>query len=277
MYLDRSDPGISSHLIIDGIREAVSTGITKRALKEGDIVVDIGANIGYYALLESRLIGESGRVYAIEPSPANIELLRRNIGLNGYTNIDTYELAIGDTNGYAPMYMTKQSNLNTLRDIAGTEKEGYFTRETRVRVMTLDEFLKDKRYPSLIRMDVEGYEYQVIRGMKDILSRKLPLTIFIEFHFHLLKKEETIEILETLRRAGFRMTVAASESPFIGQHRHKILSRLMRSVEPKIATAQGRRPLNQELRLTFDDILGNQVILSGGWGSLHIFFTRDQQ
>ena len=275
MYLDRTDPGISSHLYIDGIREAISVGVVKRMLKEGDVTVEVGANIGYYALLESRLIGGSGKVYAIEPSKDNIELLRRNIELNGRTNIDTYECAIGDTNGYAPIYLMKQRNLNTLRDVAGTEKEAYLARKTEVRVMTLDEFIRDKRYPSLVRMDVEGYEYQVIKGMKNILAQKLPLILFIEFHFHLLKKEETVEIFEILRQSGFHIAVAASESPFLGQHRYKLLSRLMRFVEPEIARAKGRRPLNQELNLTFDDILSNPSIMSGQWGTLHLFFARD--
>jgi FkbM family methyltransferase len=275
MNLDLADPGISQQLMIDGIREAMSVGVVKRLLKEGDVIVEAGANIGYYALLESRLIGNKGKIYAIEPVPANMELLRKNIALNGYTNIETYQLAVGDVPGVASMYLTSQRNLPTLRDIKGTNKEEFFTEEIKVQLATLDDFLRDKKYPSFIRMDVEGYEYQIIKGMKETLAKKLPLKIFIEFHFHLLKKEETIEIFETLRQAGFRIEVAASEAPMAGRYRHKLLAKIMRSIEPRIAGKLGRRLWERELNLSMDDILSNPVILSGQYGSLHIFFARD--
>ena len=81
MYLDETDLGLSWDLITDGIREAYLVEIVKKELKKGDIVIDIGANIGYYVLLESKIVGEKGKVYAIEPVPQNVDILRKNLFL----------------------------------------------------------------------------------------------------------------------------------------------------------------------------------------------------
>ncbi len=77
MYLDLVNEGISRVLAIYGIREADHTQIMKRELKSGMAVLDIGSNIGYYPLLEASLVGTKGKVYAIEPDPRNIELLKK--------------------------------------------------------------------------------------------------------------------------------------------------------------------------------------------------------
>ena len=84
MYLDPTDKGLSIDLLVDGIREPYITEVTKRELKQGQTVVDIGANIGYYALLEARQVGPTGRVYAIEPVPENFATLNKNVRLNQY-------------------------------------------------------------------------------------------------------------------------------------------------------------------------------------------------
>jgi len=276
MYLDYADKGVSRQLIIDGTRETLSIEIVRRELKKGDIVVEVGANIGYYALFESQLIGEKGRIYAIEPVSSNLELLRKNIELNGYSNIDLYPFAIGESNGIHSMYLTTWRNKPSLRDITGTRKEKHFTEEIKVEVMAFDDFIKDKSYPNFVRMDVEGYEYHIIRGMKDTLQRKLPLTLLIEFHFHLMTRQESTEILDTLRSAGFRIVDVVSEAPPFGIHRHKLLSKIIYSTESVIEKKlSNRKPLARHLDMSFDDILSDPVILDGKLGALHICFKRD--
>jgi FkbM family methyltransferase len=274
MYLDLADEGISHDLIIDGIREANSVETFKQEVKEGDVVVDIGANIGYYALLEARLVGNNGKIYAIEPVRQNVELLRKNIEINGYSNIMSYELAIGDVNGVNSMYITKQRNKHTFREVVGTRKEKYVTGKIDVEVVTLDDFLQNKLYPNVIRMDVEGYEYQIIKGMKNTLQKKLPLKIFVEFHFHLLKQHESIEILETLKDAGFRLADVALDKGLRGLHRYKFLSRIWYSCDTVISKKLNRKPNTRHLNLSIDDILSNPAILSGQWDALHFLFTR---
>jgi FkbM family methyltransferase len=274
MYLDLADEGISRDLIIDGIRERISVEVVTKELKSGDIVVDIGANIGYYVLLESKLVGDKGKIYAIEPDPSNVELLEKNIEINGLSNVEVFQHAIGDSNDIHSMHLFSERNLGTLMDIAGTSKEELVTGNIEVKTLTLDDFLENKPYPNLIRMDVEGYEYQIIRGMKNILQRNLPLTLFIDFHFHLLKRQESVEILNTLKSAGFRIAYMAKEVRQRGQCRHKLLSSVIRLVEPTILKEFNHVTPGRYLDLSIDDILSTPAILDNKSRGLSIFFKR---
>lgn len=198
------DSGLSRELYIHRFREVAATDyIRDRGLmKEGDAVVDIGANLGYYALLESRLVGESGMVYAIEPVSHNYETLLRNVNLNRFQNVECYRTAIGDHNGTAPIYLGRRLNWSSL---TYSEHLGHNRNET-VNVTTLDKFLVGKRNPSFIRMDVEGHEYAIIEGAKETL--KGDVSIFMEIHPPLMKVEQMIGMLETLRKLGYREAVA---------------------------------------------------------------------
>lgn len=136
MLLDTNDHGISSELIFKGIREPLSTEFFKGEIKEGDICIDIGANIGYYALLESRLVGKNGKVYAIEPVPKNTNLLKRNIEINNYSNIEVFQIAIGDKNGSGFINLFNGSNFHSMN------KANIFASKSRIpiQIATLDKF-----------------------------------------------------------------------------------------------------------------------------------------
>src|SRR3989344_8248708 len=84
MYLNLQDKGISKDLAINKTREELQTELVMNKVKEGMHVLDLGANIGYYALIEASLVGPKGKVYAIEPSQSNFDLLNKNIGLNQF-------------------------------------------------------------------------------------------------------------------------------------------------------------------------------------------------
>ena len=88
LYLDTSDRGLSRTLFLFGKREIDHYKMLQGILEPGMQILDIGANIGYYALMESLVIGPNGQVTAIEPMLPNIEMLKRNIELNSATNID---------------------------------------------------------------------------------------------------------------------------------------------------------------------------------------------
>ena len=202
MYIDFNDEGISRQLCIHKKRERYSTDYMKEIVKERDIVIDIGANSGYYALLESRL-AHKGYVYTIEPVPKNTELLKRNIELNNYKNIWTFSFAIGDKNGIGEMYLYEKGNLCSFTKNIQNKSTGKMD----VPIMTLDDFV-DKYVsgdPTLIRMDVEGYEYQIIKGMTAILKSNKPLVLFIELHPFMMSKEDMKNLIDTLKQSKFRV------------------------------------------------------------------------
>lgn len=210
MLLDITDKGISRELIYAGIREAYSTQFLKTFLNAGDICVDIGANIGYYALQEARLIGKDGKVFAVEPSSENFKALKKNIALNNYETITSFHRAIGSDNHTGYLNLSKKSNLHSIAD----DTLDSLGEKEHIEIMTLDAFLKDKPYPQFIRMDVEGYEEKIISGMSGVLEEKKPLKMFIELHCHLLE-DGGYKLLSRLRDANFTIKALFSERPSI--------------------------------------------------------------
>jgi len=201
MYLDLSDKGIARELFVYKKRELYGTDLFLKGnlVKECDIVLDIGANIGYFALMESKIIGPSGKVYAVEPSPVNYQRLNENIKLNKFNNIETFNLALGDRIGTAEMFISNKSNWSRLikRDLPDKVNQ-----IVDVEIQTVDHFLKDKPKPTFIRMDVEGYEINIIRGMTQTLNLE-KLGVFIELHPSILSKNDVAKIFHAFREKGF--------------------------------------------------------------------------
>lgn len=198
MYININDPGISMELYNHKKREFFSTDFMKEFVKEDDIVMDIGANIGYYALLESHLANK-GSIYAIEPVPSNKKRLDKNVQINDIKNISTFKCAIGDKEGTSKMYIYDKCNWCSF-----VKSDGTIIDEIDVPIITLDQFIDRymPRDPTLIRMDLEGYEYQLIKNAKLLKSNK-PLKISIELHPHLMTKERFAEILKILKENNF--------------------------------------------------------------------------
>ncbi len=199
MYLDLKDYGIARELAVYGVHEKNSTEELKKILKPGMKVLEIGANIGYYALLEAKIVGEKGWVYAFEPSPYNFNLLKENIKLNGYKNIEIYQKAVGGKGGKMKFFLSPYSNLSGFIKRNGKEKA------IEVEVIKLDEFLKEKKI-DFLRMDIEGYEIEVLKGAKKTLSSvNKPKYIFIEIHSELLHKKNSSgeEIVRYLEKLGY--------------------------------------------------------------------------
>ncbi len=205
MFLSLQDLGLSKELILKGTREEEETKIIQGELKEGLTVIDIGANLGYYALIEASIVGKRGKVYAIEPSPINFEILNKNINVNGYSDIvETHCIAISNKKGSLKFYMTDGFNRCTLDPYASKQRPSMFSKTIDVETTTLDDFLKDKPPIDFIRMDIEGYETKAIEGMTKTLSQtRKPLKLFIEFHYP-QSFEEADRTLRKLARLGFK-------------------------------------------------------------------------
>jgi len=194
------DHGISRELSVYQIHEPLTTELVKQFLKPGMHVVDIGGNLGYYALLEAQMVGDTGRVIAIEPVAANFAQLSKNVAANGYRNVFLENVAIGTTNGSAPMYLSKKSNWHSLHPVP------WETREVTVRVSTLDSLLARHELPSLelVRMDLEGYEIEVIRGMKSTIKKYRP-RLLIELHPQVVGAQAMVTFLKQLKGLGYEL------------------------------------------------------------------------
>jgi FkbM family methyltransferase len=143
--------------------EPLTTKAFRACLRPGSVVVDVGANIGYYSCLGGKLIGPGGTVHSFEPAAENVEILRRNITRNGLRNVRVHEVAAA-----------AESGKRTLR-IAGVSGHHSFyahpMSET-VRTVTVDTRPVDALVEgpvSVIKIDVEGAELEVVHGMRELL------------------------------------------------------------------------------------------------------------
>ncbi|MGQ9721539.1 MAG: FkbM family methyltransferase, partial [Candidatus Jordarchaeum sp.] len=231
MYLMINDSGISKDLLLYKIREPLSTQMMKRIIKDDDVIIDIGANLGYYALLEAKF-ARNGKVFAIEPVPSNVDLLIKNTKLNKYSNIKIFQYAIGDKNGKEKMYISNKSNWASLTKISDTNIINVLD----VPVITLDTFVKRfvDKYPTLVRMDVEGYEYNIIKGAKKLLESNKPLRLFIEFHPHLISKDKIMYILHIMEKNNFKIEAIYKEIEMGLYNKIELLNKILKKAEPGI-------------------------------------------
>ena len=194
------DRGISRELSAYRTHEPRATQLLKQFLRPGMTVVEIGGNLGYYALLEAQMVGNSGRVIAIEPVPANFAQLSRNVASNGYRNTFLHNLAVGASNGTAAMYIGNKSNFHSLHPVP------WEAREITVRVSTLDAVLAEHNLRSvdLIRMDVEGYEVEAIHGMAETLESYSP-RLLVELHPHVAGVDAILRYLRQLKALGYNL------------------------------------------------------------------------
>ena len=159
-----------------GVYEPETTDHMKRNIKAGDVVVDVGANIGYFTLIMARLVGPEGTVYAFEPSDELRVILRRNVLVNGYADrVRVLPFAVTDFVGKAKFFLNLGHGQNSLQPRKGT------IGIVEVQTTTLDKILESQPNVRLVKIDVEGSEMAVLRGMHQTMKRLPCLEVVFEF------------------------------------------------------------------------------------------------
>ena len=192
------------HPIVDSLREIgkwepKTTKFIKDNLKKGQVFYDIGANVGYFSLLASKLVGGRGTVYAFEPSPENIKYLEKNIKINKISNVVVIPKAIMDVSGKIDLYN------NVVPGHTSTIGTG---EKLSVEAVALDDL--KLRKPDFIKIDVEGAEMNVLKGMKKLLETDKELTIIVEsFNQDAIEflVDRGFKVITTEREAGNYMLV----------------------------------------------------------------------
>ncbi|TSC93066.1 MAG: SAM dependent methyltransferase [Candidatus Berkelbacteria bacterium Licking1014_7] len=209
LWVNTKDLGFSRDLwMLKGVREPFLTKRLEQEIKSGDTVIDIGANLGYYVLQEAKLVGQTGTIYAIEPVKENFLFLQKNINYNKLNNVRSFQLALGDKNKNGEINISQKRNWSNVKQ--NLSKDFKLIKKQSVRMRALDSFIKGKKMPDIIRMDVEGYEIEIIHGMERILKQK-KLKIVIETHPHLVTNNARRQMFKTLRSNGFKIKWVAIE------------------------------------------------------------------
>jgi FkbM family methyltransferase len=208
MFVDLRGGIVSSTLFLTQVYEPEETRLVVRLLKQGDVFVDLGANIGYFDLIASGAVGSTGKVFAFEPDPTNLRLLRRNVEVNGCANVFVEPKAVTDTNRSVTLYLSSV-NHGDHRIFASSDdsesNEGRPRSSLPVDAVALDSYFPPGSRVDLIKMDVQGAEYFALQGMKRLLRENRHVVLMLEFWPHGLRETGVapLAFLQELLDLGF--------------------------------------------------------------------------
>ena len=199
VYVSAKDAHVGAQLLAGSSYEPHVTAILRERLRDGDVMLDVGANIGVLTLLAASLVGAQGRVIAVEPVARNRALLARSAQAAGYDQIEIVAAAASDRIGAIEL-RTHPTTSNSARPAAAGER----LRDARgsgVRVPTivLDEALASLERLDLVKLDIAGMEPLALRGLERTLARWRPL-LLTEFHPWAIERATATAPIDYLRR-----------------------------------------------------------------------------
>lgn len=207
LWLKEKDPTISARMYADHVWEANQTRIFERMLRPGDGVLDVGANIGYYSVIAGQKTGPAGKVFALEPDPSNLQVLRRNIELNGLqTVVEILPFAAGERDETRTLYGSREHDTSdrTLFSSGDIARVAHEVQTINTESYLRAHFPRDYESIRIVKMDIEGFEPYAITGLKELMQRSQTL-LFTEINYRRLRQagSSAKAYLEILSGFGF--------------------------------------------------------------------------
>jgi FkbM family methyltransferase len=183
-----------------------------RTLRPGQVFFDVGANVGFFAVIGARLVGPRGKVVAFEPVGNNAALVRQNAAINGFGNLEVVEKAVAAVSGRAKLALAAYAGGSSLAHV-GTPPDATGAMLP-VETVALDDLIFSQRHPApdLVKIDVEGAEREVLEGMARLLRQVRPIVLYeIDDADRAVMTEKREVCRALLRSAGYHI-VALPES-----------------------------------------------------------------
>lgn len=176
-----NDKGVERPLYLTGTYEAGTLSVIDKCLREGDLFIDVGANIGLMSIFSSRAIGNKGKVYSFEPVLETFKILKKNIEINKIKNIDAFNIGVSDSKGKSFIYTKPYAGKGSSSFIRPPDQNE--SKEYEIIIETLDELLIRHRLTNIrmLKIDVEGWELHVLRGAETLLRSPQAPIICIEY------------------------------------------------------------------------------------------------
>jgi FkbM family methyltransferase len=203
---------VQREIFLTGQFEAPIYYVMRDALTKGDVFVDVGAHVGFFSLCAAHLVGPNGRVLAFEPQPGAYESLQRNIAINRLKNIECFSIALSESSDVRCLYLDKMHNSGA----ASFAKSAHSGCSHLVQTKTYDEIAEHNRLPvpNLIKIDAEGAELLVLRGMRRLLAHARPIIIceISEWNQRQLGTDKH-ELFNMLSRLGYKAQLLTPARP----------------------------------------------------------------
>jgi len=244
LYVDIMDSVVSERLLDEGVWEPYVTQVFEKYARGKNLVLDIGAHIGYYSLVGSLRVGKQGRVIAFEPSEYNAGLLRKTLGENGITNVKVEQKAVGARTGEGKIFLDVEN-----RGDNRTYDCGELRQTRRVKIVALDDyFLRYKGVIDLVKIDIQGYELQALRGMMGLLSKKRISVIISELWPEGLAMAggDWREYVLLLRKYGFKLRQIDEEHERLVPFSEKIIEQAYAEDKTFTTNILGKMESNSE-------------------------------
>ncbi len=214
MYVDTRDTYITPRLLLSGEWEPAETQLILRLARPGMTFVDVGANFGYFTVLAAAGVGEEGRVYAFEPEARNLEILDRNLQVNCYSGrVKVFPNAVLD----APKKVQLHRNRRNLGNhtLFVTDRQNAEADPIAVDAVRLDDAVEGAA--DFVKIDAEGSEPLIFRGMRGLMARSPKLTILTEFNLIALKAAGFAprDFLRELGEYGFTVNSVTPQATWI--------------------------------------------------------------
>ena len=198
----------------NGTYEDALFNFVQKHIHKKEIIIDIGAALGYYSLMFSSAVGKSGKVYSFEPESNAYSYLKKNISINNIQNVETFNLAVDEKDGEASFLKT--SNLQNNKSKWG----GSISRiesDLKVKTCSLDNL--NLQNVDWIKLDVDGNEFRILKGMHQLIEKSKNLKLIMEFDLDIIKKNNSkLEINNT-----YKYLASAFEFALVCEENYKYL------------------------------------------------------
>lgn len=203
-------------LLTGGVYEQSLVKTLQNYLKPGDIFIDLGANEGYFSVIASQIVGETGRVIAIEPQLRLQPILHRNFNLNSCNNAKVLPVAVSDKSGKASVHLSSNMNTGSSSLVQSTV---YPLSKQEVVTTTLSEIFQQEDITNcgMIKIDIEGWEYEAIMGSLEIFRKHRIKVVALELHPQILSKRglSAKNIIDCLIGLGFTLNESCGNTVFV--------------------------------------------------------------
>lgn len=203
-YYNKNDLTVASSVLTNGSYEPETLDAILSNLKSGNIFIDGGSNIGFYSILASEIVGESGKVLSFEPTKITRKYLMQNINENKINNIFVSHLAITSFDGDVVFNLTNEPESNSIVQKDHDNVKGQLIKQKGIKIDTFCQNQKIRKV-DLIKLDIEGQELEAIKGAESIIKNSKDLKIIFELNIanNPDGKNYTLKIFNQLKTFGY--------------------------------------------------------------------------